>query len=41
MNLIETTVSEKTVHMQFADDANQEKATEWLEFEVPLEGLGG
>ena len=33
MKLIETTLSETTVHMQLADDADHEKATEWLEFE--------
>jgi hypothetical protein len=39
MKLIETTVSETTVHLQLADDADLERATEWFEFEVPLEGL--
>lgn len=39
MKLIETTVSKTTVYMQFADHAEPEKATEWLEFEVPLVGL--
>jgi hypothetical protein len=39
MKLIETTVSETTVHMQFADDADHERATEWLDFQVPLAGL--
>ena len=39
MKLIETTVSETTVHMQFADDADPERASEWLDFQVPLAGL--
>jgi hypothetical protein len=39
MKLIETTVSETTVHMQLADDAQLEKAVEWLEFEVPIAPL--
>ena len=39
MKLIETTVSETTVLMQLADDADPERATEWFEFEVALQGL--
>ena len=39
MKLIETTVSETTVHLQLANDADLERATEWFEFKVPLEGL--
>jgi len=39
MKLIETTVSEAAVHMQLGDDADPERASEWLEFEVPLAGL--
>jgi hypothetical protein len=39
MKLIETTVSETSIHMQIADDADPERATEWLEFKVPLGGL--
>jgi hypothetical protein len=39
MKLIETTLSETSVHLQLADDADLEKATEWLEFEVPLAPL--
>ena len=39
MKLIETTISETTVHMTIADDADPEKAAEWLEFEVPLAPL--
>ena len=39
MKLIETTVSETSVHMQLGDDADPERASEWLEFEVPLAGL--
>ena len=39
MKLIETTISTTTVHMQMADDADPERAAEWLEFQVPLQGL--
>jgi hypothetical protein len=39
MKVIETTVSETTVHMQLADDPDLEKAAAWIEFEVPLEPL--
>ena len=39
MKLIETTVSATTVHMQLADLADIEKASEWLEFEVPVAPL--
>jgi hypothetical protein len=39
MKLIETTVSETTVHMQLADNAELDKAAEWLEFEVPVSKL--
>ena len=39
MKLVETTFSESTVHMQLADNAELEKATEWVEFEVPVAPL--
>jgi hypothetical protein len=39
MTLIDTTISVTTVHMQFANDADPERAMEWLDFQVPLEGL--
>jgi hypothetical protein len=39
MKLIETTVSETTVHMQLADDNDPEKAAEWLELEMPVSKL--
>ncbi|MGH9548928.1 MAG: hypothetical protein ACRD3W_06110 [Terriglobales bacterium] len=39
MQLIETTVSLTTVRMQLANYADPEKATEWVEFEMPSEKL--
>jgi hypothetical protein len=39
MKLIETTISETTIRMQYADDPDPEKAQEWLDFQVPLKGM--
>ena len=39
MQLVETTVSLTTVRMQLAKYADPEKATEWVEFEMPAERL--
>jgi hypothetical protein len=39
MKLIETTISETTIRMQYADDPDPEKAQEWLDFQVPLPSL--
>ena len=39
MQLIETSISEKSVMMRLANDAAKENATELLEFVVPLEPL--
>ena len=39
MQLVETTVSLTTVRMQLANYADPEKATEWVEFEMPSERL--
>jgi hypothetical protein len=36
MKLIETTISETTVRMRYADDADASKATQSLEFVVPM-----
>jgi len=37
--LIETTISDTTVHMRYADNLDPEKAKEWVDFQVPLTGL--
>lgn len=39
MTLIETTISKTAVRMRYADNAETEMASEWLEFVVPLSPL--
>lgn len=39
MNLIETTISEKSVRMRYANNADPIEATEWIEIQVPISGL--
>jgi hypothetical protein len=39
MKLIETIVSETSVRMRYADDADPAKATQWIDFQVPLSDL--
>jgi hypothetical protein len=39
MKLIETTVSETTVRMRYADNADPAKASQWIDFQVPLAEL--
>ncbi len=39
MKLIETTVSETTVRMRYADNADAAKATQWVDIQVPIAGL--
>ena len=39
MQLIETTVTETSVLMRFADNADRSQATEWIDFAVPVAGL--
>jgi hypothetical protein len=39
MKLIETMVMESEVYVRYADDANPEKATQWLDFQLPLSEL--
>ena len=36
MKLIETTVLEKMVRMRYADNVDPVKATQWIDFQVPL-----
>ena len=36
MQLIETTVLTSSVRMRYADNADATKATEWIDFQVPL-----
>ena len=37
--LIETTVTSTSVRMRYADQRDATKATMWLDFQVPLDGL--
>jgi hypothetical protein len=39
MELIETTISEDSVRMCFANEQEPSKATGWIDFQVPLHGL--
>jgi len=39
MKPIATTISSTHVYMRFADDCDSEQASEWFEFQVPLESL--
>ncbi len=39
MKLIETTITESTVHMRYADNADATKAKHWIDFQVPLDKL--
>lgn len=39
MKLIDTTISEATVEMRFADHADPSSATEWIDFEVRVAAL--
>jgi hypothetical protein len=39
MKLIETTVSETTVRMQYADNADPEKATQWIDLQFRMADL--
>lgn len=39
MKLTETSVTETAIRMRFADDVDPAKATQWLDFQVPLAGL--
>lgn len=39
MKLTETTIYPAAIRMRFADHADATKATEWIDFQVPLAGL--
>jgi hypothetical protein len=39
MILVETKISEKTVHMRYANDADHVYADQWIDFQVPLASL--
>ncbi len=39
LNLIETTVSEAAIRLRYADAADTEKATSWIDIRVPVESL--
>jgi hypothetical protein len=39
MKLVETTASETSVRMRYADDADPAKAKQWIEAAVPIDGL--
>ncbi len=39
MKLIATTITETAVRMRFADAEDETRATKWIDFQVPLDGL--
>lgn len=39
MKLIETTISDTSVHMRIADNSDPAKAKQWIDFQVPLDAL--
>jgi hypothetical protein len=39
MKLIETTIDQDSVAMEFADNPDFEEAKEWIEFQLPLSDL--
>jgi hypothetical protein len=39
MTLVKTTISATDIRMRYADHANSKEATEWIDFQVPLEQL--
>jgi len=39
MTLIETVVTETTVRMRYADNADASKAMNWIDFQVPIDKL--
>jgi hypothetical protein len=39
MKLVETKISETTVHMRYADNPDSATATAWIDFQVPLTEL--
>ena len=39
MKLTETTLTETAIRMRYADSADPAKATQWLDFQVPLAGI--
>lgn len=39
MKLVKTSLSDAAIRMRLADDADPIKATQWIEFQVPLKPL--
>jgi hypothetical protein len=39
MKLIETTITDKSVRMRYADNEDAAAASEWIDFQVPLAKL--
>ena len=39
MKLVETRISEKFVYMRYADNPDTTKATQWVDFQVPIAAL--
>ena len=39
MKLIETTVTATAVHMRYANDLDPAKATQWVDFQVPIDAV--
>ena len=40
MKLLQTSVSATSIRMRFANDADPTKASQWVDFQVPLDQLG-
>jgi len=41
MKLIETKISETSIRMRYADDADPVKASQWIDFQIPIADLEG
>ena len=39
MNIVETKISETSVRLRYADNADPAKATQWMDFQFPLGDL--
>jgi hypothetical protein len=39
MKLVETKISETAIYMRYADNPDTTRATQWIDFQIPLDGL--
>ena len=39
MKLVETKVTSASVHMRYADNLDPSKATQWVDFQVPIDAV--